>query len=74
MLTGDNRRTAEAVAREMLAADPGLRAEFEARVREDAAFAGDAAARLQFFHRRHASWDERFNLYPVLRVAKAPVP
>jgi hypothetical protein len=63
---------AEAVAREMLAADPALRAEFEARVRDDAAFAGDAAARLSFFHQRHASWDERFNLYPVLRTDAVP--
>jgi murein tripeptide amidase MpaA len=63
---------AEAVAREMLAADPKLKAEFEAKVRDDAAFAADPAARLQFFHQRHASWDERLNLYPVLRTDTAP--
>jgi hypothetical protein len=62
---------AEAVAREMLAADPALKAEFEAKVRDDAAFAADPAARLQFFHQHHASWDERFNLYPVLRTDAA---
>ena len=27
-----------------------------------------------FFARRHASWDERFNLYPVLRTAFVPAP
>jgi hypothetical protein len=43
---------AEAVARQMLAADP--------------------AARLQFFHQHHASWDERLNLYPVLRTDAVP--
>src|SRR5690606_8837883 len=46
---------AEAVAREMLAADPALKAEFERRVRDDHAFAADPSARLEFFHRRHAS-------------------
>ncbi|HRN62496.1 MAG TPA: M14 family metallopeptidase, partial [Luteimonas sp.] len=63
---------AEAVAREMLAADPALKAEFERRVREDEAFAGNPSARLEFFHRRHASWDEHYNLYPVLRIESAP--
>ena len=63
---------AEAVAREMLAKDPALKAEFERRIKEDAAFEKDPAARLTFFHRRHSSWDERFNLYPVLRVDAAP--
>ncbi len=63
---------AEAVAREMLAADPRLRAEFERRLREDKAFAGDPSARLEFFHRRHPSWDERLDLYPVLRTDSVP--
>jgi hypothetical protein len=63
---------AEQVAREMLAADPALRAEFENRLAGDAAFAADPAARLAFFHRRHASWDQRHNLYPVMRVDRAP--
>nr|WP_202842741.1 M14 family metallopeptidase [Luteimonas saliphila] len=64
---------AEAVAREMLAADPALKAEFERRLREDADFAGDASARLEFFHRRHPSWDERLDLYPVLRTDRLPL-
>ena len=63
---------AEAVAREMLASDPRLKAEFERRLREDEAFAGDPSARLEFFHRRHASWDERLDLYPVLRTDSVP--
>jgi hypothetical protein len=58
---------AEAVAREMLKADPALRAEFERRVATDAKFAADPAARLEFFHRRHPSWDDRYQRYPVLR-------
>jgi hypothetical protein len=57
----------EAVAREMLAADPAVKAEFERRLREDPAFAASPDARLEFFYRRHPSWDERYNLYPVYR-------
>ena len=63
---------AEEVAREMLAADPALKAEFERRLARDDAFAADPRQRLDFFHRRHASWDDRFNLYPVMRTAKVP--
>ena len=57
----------ENVARQMLAQDPALKLEFERRLREDAAFAGSPDARLEFFYRRHPSWDERFGLYPVYR-------
>ncbi|KRA44300.1 peptidase M14 [Pseudoxanthomonas sp. Root630] len=62
---------AESVAREMLR-DPAVKAEFERRLREDKAFANDPTARLEFFYRRHPSWDERYQLYPVLRVDAAP--
>ncbi|MEL1264655.1 M14 family metallopeptidase [Pseudoxanthomonas putridarboris] len=62
---------AEAVAREMLR-DPAVKAEFEQRIRDDKAFAESASARLEFFHRRHPSWDERYQLYPVLRVDRIP--
>ena len=57
----------EAVARQMLSQDAALKAEFERRLREDAAFAGSPNARLEFFYRRHPSWDERYRLYPVYR-------
>lgn len=63
---------AEDVAREMLAKDPALRAEFERKLKEDAAFAADPAQRLEFFYRRHSAWDERFGLYPILRTDTAP--
>jgi hypothetical protein len=59
---------AEEIARRMLAEQPALRGEFEQRLREDAAFAANAAARLEFFLQRHASWDTHLNLYPVFRV------
>ena len=64
------RYVAEQIAREMLAANPKLRAEFERAVASDAKFAADATARLDFFLRRHASWDVRCNLYPVLRLPR----
>ncbi|MDB5767718.1 MAG: hypothetical protein JWQ61_2532 [Collimonas fungivorans] len=63
---------AEDVAREQLAADPALAAEFKKRLADDPEFAKDPAARLEFFARRHSSWDERFNLYPVMRTAVVP--
>jgi hypothetical protein len=63
---------AEEVAREMLAKDPALRAAFDKRVKEDAEFAKNPAARLDFFYQRHSAWDERFNLYPVFRTDTAP--
>jgi len=57
----------EAVARQMLSQDAALKEEFERRLREDADFAGSPEARLEFFYRRHPSWDERYGLYPVYR-------
>jgi hypothetical protein len=59
---------AEDVAREQMARDPALAAAFRHKVETDPAFAKNAHARLEFFARRHASWDERLNLYPVLRT------
>ncbi|KQW90299.1 peptidase M14 [Massilia sp. Root418] len=58
---------AEEVAREQLK-DPAVAAEFKRKL-ADPAFAASAAQRLEFFARRHPSWDERFKLYPVLRSA-----
>lgn len=62
---------AEDVAREMLK-DQAVKAEFEKRLKEDPEFAKNPAARLQFFHRKHSSWDERYNLYPVMRAVTTP--
>jgi hypothetical protein len=62
---------AEDVAREMLK-DPAVKAEFDKRLKEDPEFAKNPAARLQFFHRKHSSWDERYNLYPVMRAVTTP--
>jgi hypothetical protein len=59
---------AEEVAQQMLSKDAALKAEFERKLKEDAEFAKNPEARLDFFYRRHPSWDERFNLYPIYRV------
>lgn len=63
---------AEEVAQQMLQKDPALREQFQRRLNEDEQFARDPAARLDFFYRRHSSFDERFNLYPVYRVDVQP--
>ncbi|MBD8567293.1 M14 family metallopeptidase [Oxalobacteraceae sp. CFBP 8763] len=62
---------AEDVAREQMAADPKVAAEFAQRLASDPAFAKDPQARLAFFAKRHSSYDERLNLYPVLRTDTA---
>jgi hypothetical protein len=59
---------AEEVAREQLK-DPAVAAEFKRKLDSDPAFAASSAQRLEFFARRHPSWDERFKLYPVMRSA-----
>ena len=63
---------AEEVAREMLAKDPALKAEFERRLKEDPEFAKSPQARLDFFYRRHSAYDTRLNVYPVLRTDSSP--
>lgn len=62
---------AEQIAREMLAADPALREEFARALARDPHLAANAPARLEFFLRRHASWDARYNLYPIFRLSTA---
>ena len=58
---------AEEVAEEMLKRDPAIKKEFQQRLASDPAFANSPAARLDFFYRKHPSWDDRYNLYPVYR-------
>jgi zinc carboxypeptidase len=59
---------ADQIAHTLLAATPGLKEEFARRLTDDPAFAAAPRARLEFFLRRHPSWDAQLNLYPVLRV------
>lgn len=61
----------EPFARELLAKDATVKAEWEAKLK-DAAFAKDPRARLRFFYERHPARDVRLRVYPVLRVQAAP--
>jgi hypothetical protein len=55
------------LADRMLAADPALKAAFEARLAADPAFAGDPRARLAWFYERTPFYDARYLLYPIAR-------
>jgi len=59
----------EKLAREMLAKDPALKAEFESRLKSDAKFAASPRARLEFFY-EHSPWflANRIGEYPVGRL------
>lgn len=59
----------EPLARKMLAEDPALRAEFEKKLADDKAFAGDSDARLNFFFDHSPYRDTRIGVYPVGRLA-----
>jgi hypothetical protein len=61
----------EKLAREMMAKDPALKAEFEKRVKEDSKFAGSPAARLEWFYDRSLWKDPQLGLYPVGRFTSA---
>ena len=54
----------------MLASDPALKTEFEAKLAADPKFAADRDARLGWFYERTPYYDERFLLYPVGRELK----
>ena len=58
----------EDLARQMMANDTSLAAEFRKELAEDPEFASNAAERLRFFYRRSPYWDPQKNLYPVGRV------
>ncbi|MDP3739359.1 MAG: M14 family metallopeptidase [Hyphomonadaceae bacterium] len=55
------------MAEQMLANEPSLKAEFEKRLKDDAAFAASPLRRLQFFYERSPFYDDRYLLYPVGR-------
>lgn len=62
-------RVLEKLARDMLAKDPALKAEFERKLRDDAAFAANSQARLNFFFQRSPWYNvQRVGAYPVLRL------
>jgi hypothetical protein len=53
------------LAERMLAADAKLKAEFEAKLAADPAFAADGNARLAWFYERTPYFDARYRVYPV---------
>ncbi len=53
------------MAEQMLAENPKLKSEFEAKLAADPKFAADRTARLQWFYARSPYYDERYLLYPV---------
>ena len=69
---GADARVLEKLARDMLAKDASLKAEFETRLKNDPAFAADAHARLDFFYRR-SPWyaKQTVGAYPVVRLDAA---
>ena len=58
------------LAERMLAADPALKRDFEAKLRADRKFAADPDARLGWFYERTPYFDSRFLLYPIGRELK----
>jgi len=65
-------RVLEKLARDMLAADPALKAAFERKLHDDPAFAADPRARLMYFFER-SPWyaAQHVGAYPVLRLNQA---
>ena len=61
----------EALARDMMDADPELKREFDELVKGDPEFAASPADRLRFFYKRSPYWDPQMNLYPVGRIVSA---
>ncbi|MFJ6024708.1 M14 family metallopeptidase [Brevundimonas sp. NPDC092305] len=55
------------LAERMLAADPALKAEFEAKLAAEPEFAASGDARLQWFYERTPFYDDRYRLYPIGR-------
>ena len=60
----------EKLAREMLAAEPSLRDEFETILKSSKEFAGSIWPRLYFFYERSPYWDPTIGVYPIARVTR----
>lgn len=64
---GVERYSSAPMAEEMLEGDSELRAEFEAKLASDPAFAADGAARLEWFVERSPYRNDSYLLYPIGR-------
>lgn len=58
----------EPVAKKMMEENPDLREEFEQKLTEDESFRNNYWRRLYFFYERSPYYDEKYNVYPVMRV------
>jgi zinc carboxypeptidase len=66
-------RVLEALARQMMAKDPALKAEFEKKLSQDKTFAASARVRLFFFFERSPWYAvQGVGAYPVLRLQQEP--
>jgi murein tripeptide amidase MpaA len=59
----------EPLAQKMLAADPALKAEFEAKLAAEPEFAADPQQRIMWFYQKTPFYDQRYLVYPVARIA-----
>ncbi|HEY0251628.1 MAG TPA: M14 family zinc carboxypeptidase [Kofleriaceae bacterium] len=59
---------AEQQARDLTAKQPALKEEFDQAVAADPELAKSSAKRLDWWYRKTAAWDERYNLLPVFEV------
>ncbi|HVI53794.1 MAG TPA: M14 family metallopeptidase [Luteibacter sp.] len=65
-------RVLEALARKMMAENPALKTEFEAKLKNDPAFAASPRARLTFFYERSPWYTvQKVGVYPVVRLDAA---
>jgi hypothetical protein len=53
------------LAERMLAEQPALKTEFEAKLASDPTFAADPTARLEWFYARSKFYDDHYRIYPV---------
>ncbi len=58
----------EPIAKKMLEENIDLKREFEMRLFQDNEFKNDPTARLNFFYKRSPYYDQKHNVYPILRV------
>lgn len=58
----------EPLAQRMMQDDPRLAAEFRRKLADDAEFAADGRARLNWFYERTPFYDEQYRLYPIARA------
>ena len=60
----------EPMAQQMLEDDPALARSFQKKLIDDAEFAGDASARLDWFYERTPYYDKAYLVYPVARMGR----